>query len=246
MRYLILSDLHANLQALESVLADAKGLYDQVACLGDLVGYGPDPNDVTSWVRENVSLVIRGNHDRACVGDPVVEDFTEGAQMSTVWTMQALDPVNVAYLEKLPAGPMEIGTFHIVHGAPRHEDEYVVTKNDAINQYPFLPGSVCFFGHTHIQCGYLLRPGRGTTLRGPRRKEKHTSYQVESGWSFLLNPGSVGQPRDGDPRAAYALMDEALREVSFHRVAYDLEETQRRILRAGLPEYLALRLAVGR
>ncbi len=243
MRFLILSDLHANWEALHAVLGATGGQYDHVVCCGDLVGYGADPDRVTGWVREHVSAVVRGNHDRACCGLENLDWFNPVARAAALWTQQTLSPGNLAYLRELPKGPAELENFAIVHGSPLDEDEYVVSVEDAKALAGYLPAARCFFGHTHIQ-------GAFEYVRQNVRAVRLSALPVET-WSLekenwcLINPGSVGQPRDGDPRAAYALFDTDRDALTLGRVEYDIQTAQRKIVAAGLPELLALRLATG-
>jgi predicted phosphodiesterase len=203
MPFLILSDIHANLEALEAVIDDAAGRYDRILCLGDLVGYGADPNAVVEWTRENVAVVIRGNHDRASApedpaGFDAIDNFSPTAQTSTHWTRRALLPENRAYLESLPRGPLPYQGVDLVHGSPADEDEYVVTIADAAPLLAALEAPLTFFGHTHKQGGFL----RKRRMMGPLPAKP--TIELEPDYFYLVNPGSVGQPRDGDPRAAYA------------------------------------------
>ncbi|MDX1979835.1 MAG: metallophosphoesterase family protein [Bryobacteraceae bacterium] len=246
MRSLILSDIHGNMPALEAVATDAAGAYDDVICLGDIVGYGADPNEVTHWVRDHATHVIRGNHDRACTGDAAIDDFSDLAYHAALWTRRRLDAASCEYLKNLPQGPCAVNGFHFAHGSPRDEDEYIFSRQDAANQYGAMPGEVCFIGHTHVQGGFSLRKGRVWIIERPAENETETVLEIEPDTWYLLNPGSVGQPRDGDPRAAYAIHDSERRTVRFRRVPYDTEAAQGRILAAGLPPFLAARLAAGR
>lgn len=246
MRVLILSDIHANLTALEAVLADCAGGYDRVVCLGDIVGYGAEPNEVTGWVRANVSAIVRGNHDKACTGDPCLLEFNPAARDAAEWTRTVLEPENFTYVRDLPAGPLDAGGFFLSHGSPRDEDEYVITREDALMLRGALPGDVNFFGHTHVQVGFGLRPGRGWLLAPPRFNQQERTYELEPDACYLLNPGSVGQPRDADPRAAYAIFDTEGKTLTLRRTSYNVTLTQARILKAGLPHVLADRLMVGR
>jgi len=245
-RLLILSDLHANLHALEAVVADSNGEFDQIVCLGDVVGYGADPNEVTGWVRERVSAIVRGNHDRACTGDPVISGFSANAQTAALWTLRHLKPGAFDYLRALPTGPLEVTGVFLSHGSPRDEDEYIVTKHDAARLYRDLPGEVTFFGHTHIQIGFGMRKGKVWLLPPPDLTDLEMIYQLEPESFYMLNPGSVGQPRDADPRAAYAIYDCATRSVTFRRTPYDVAAAQKKILGAKLPVFLAKRLSSGR
>ena len=248
--YLIISDIHGNYEALEAVLEDARGRYDRILCLGDLVGYGADPNQVAKWARSNAVSVIRGNHDRACTGTDLLEYFNPAARASAFWTRGALTPDNWTYLEHLPRGPLRVtpegaasgvttGGFDLVHGSPLDEDEYLVGVEDVQFLSDFLDTQLTFFGHTHLQGGFVLAP------RGVKRFIPYGVLQLEPDYFYLINPGSVGQPRDGDPRATWCLLDSDERSVTIQRVEYDVESAQKKIRDAGLPEILASRLAWG-
>lgn len=245
MRFLILSDLHANWQALQAVLADARGAYDRIVCCGDLVGYGADPDVVTEWVRQNVAEVIRGNHDKACAGLEDLEWFNPLARTSAVWTMENMDPRNIDWLRELPQGPTAIDGFEIAHGSPLDEDEYIVSDQDAGQLRGYIESGTCFFGHTHLQGGFLCHRNGVQRIPRPAGDVPSESWQLEPDQVYLLNPGSVGQPRDGDPRAAYMVLDLDRGIASWHRIAYPVERTQAEIRAAGLPETLAARLAHG-
>ncbi len=246
MPYLILSDIHGNYEALEAVLEDARGRYDRILCLGDVVGYGADPNQVTEWVRSNVTSAIRGNHDRACTGTDLLENFNPAARASALWTRGALTPDNRGYLEHLAQGPLRVtpagapdGGFDLVHGSPLDEDEYLVGVEDVQFLGEYLDPKLTFFGHTHLQGGFLLGPRKAQRLMPDR------TVQLEPDYHYLINPGSVGQPRDGDPRAAYAVYSPEDRTVEYGRVPYDIGKAAAKILEAELPESLALRLFDG-
>jgi predicted phosphodiesterase len=244
MPYLILSDIHANLEAQQAVLADAQGKYDRILCLGDLVGYGADPNAIVEWARENVRAIIRGNHDRVNVGGDSggpdeMESFNFAAQASTVWTRTVLLPENRAYLERLPRGPLPYEGLDLTHGSPADEDEYVVTASDAAPLFELLSAPLTFFGHTHRQGAFRLSRRTVTQI------VPDGVLAIEPKYFYLVNPGSVGQPRDGDPRAAYALYSPEERAVEFRRVAYDVDQAAAKIRAAGLPDFLAARLHEG-
>jgi len=238
MRYLIVSDLHANWEALQAVLEHAEGRYDSVVCCGDVVGYGADPDPVTEWTRENVAAIVRGNHDKACAGLEDLEWFNPSARASALWTQTAADPRNLEYLRRLARGPETLHGFQIIHGSPVDEDEYVLTERDVMNVAPYLDAPLTFFGHTHVQVGFLCHRNGVKALR-------RETLELEKDVQYLINPGSVGQPRDGDPRAAYVLYDTDCRTVVFRRVRYDVESAQKKILLAGLPDLLARRLSTG-
>jgi len=246
-RYLILSDIHANQTALDAALEAAKGRWEKVVCLGDLVGYGPDPNQVTERVREISTLTIRGNHDKAVAGLTDFEEFNPIARAAVLWTREQLQSENLEYLKKLPRGPVQAHGFSMIHGSVHDEDEYVFAPELALAGLHDAPSQVVFFGHTHIQGGYTLRGEEiGVLHFRPTAGSPFARLTIEDGTTYLLNPGSIGQPRDGDPRAAFAIanLDEQL--VEFWRVPYDIEAVQTRMTRAGLPEPLVLRLSFGR
>jgi predicted phosphodiesterase len=245
-RYLIVSDIHANLEALQAVLEAAAGGYDKVVCCGDLVGYCADPNAVVDWARASLAAVVRGNHDRAAVG---LEDpgwFNPVARAATLWTKAQLTPENAAYVRALPKGPCACGGFQLVHGSPVDEDEYVMSSAEAAQALDYVGAAVTFFGHTHVQGGFAWRRGRVEPVPRPGSKNDRRLVEFDPDAAYLLNPGSVGQPRDGDPRAAFALYGSEDGFLWLHRLEYDVKKAQEKIRRAGLPDLLADRLAAGR
>jgi len=244
-RYLILSDIHANWEALEAVLREAGSQYDRIVCCGDLVGYGADPDPVTEWVRENVGTIVRGNHDKAAAGLEDLEWFNPVAKQSALWTQAAMKPENIAYLRDLARGPEKVNGFQILHGSPLDEDEYVVTAHDVGQIAPYLDSSLSFFGHTHLQGGFLCHRNGVVSLHGVEDDSRDEVIELESDSNYLINPGSVGQPRDGDPRAAYAFYEPEARLVTLRRTEYDVAGAQKKIIQAGLPELLAARLGAG-
>jgi predicted phosphodiesterase len=247
LKYLILSDIHANITAFRTVLEAAKGKWDKAVCLGDLVGYGPDPNEAIELVRELGAATIRGNHDKAVTGLTNPEEFNPVAHAAVLWTRQRISPGNLEYLEKLPKGPQPAGGFSMVHGAVYDEDEYVFGPEQAADGLIDAPTPIVFFGHTHIQGGFTLRGHDvGTLHTKPALPNETLSIELVPGTSYLLNPGSIGQPRDGDTRAAFAIADLDNHSVEFWRVPYDVQDVQQRMMQFGLPEPLILRLAFGR
>ena len=246
MRYLLLSDLHSNREALDAVLADCPGTYDRIISCGDLVGYGPDPNYVVEWSRQNLHTVIRGNHDRACCGLENPEWFNPVALTATKWTIAELSAENHAWLRELKRGPVELDDFLLVHGSPLDEDEYLATMDDANNVFPYLEAHLTFFGHTHLQGGWVWPDESPRVIARPEPQVSTLTIEVDAQSLWLINPGSVGQPRDADPRAAYAIFDSESRQVQLRRVAYDTEAVRRKIEMAGLPIVLGTRLAHGR
>ena len=246
MRYLILSDIHANRQALEAVLKHARGRYDTVACCGDVVGYGADPEFAVDWVRSSTNHVVRGNHDRACAGLDDLEWFNPAARKSALWTLNRLDGDRAGWLRSLPQGPLDLDGFHLIHGSPIDEDDYVLGLRDAAEVSPYLERALTFFGHTHMQGGFLIHRNGVLRVSHPSLDDPETTLELEPDAAYLVNPGSIGQPRDGDPRAAYAIYSSEERIVSMYRVEYDIDEAARRIRAAGLPDLLAERLSSGR
>lgn len=247
MRFLILSDIHANATALEAALAAAKGRWDRAMCLGDVVGYGPDPNEVIDEIRPLAEITIRGNHDKAASGQSNAEDFNPIARAAAEWTRRQLRPENLDYLNKLQQGPARADEITLVHGAVADEDEYVFAPAQALDSLLESPTEVTFFGHTHFQGGFSYRDNRLDVIQlKPRDGTNFAALQLEKGTRYLLNPGSIGQPRDGDSRAAFAIADLEHHVTEFWRVPYDVSAVQERMRKAGLPEPLALRLAAGR
>lgn len=248
MRYLILSDIHSNLEAYERCTELAEGKYDEAVCLGDLVGYGPNPNEIIERVRSLVRIVIRGNHDKACCGLSDAEDFNQLALVATLWTRDQLTPEHFEYLRALPVGPVTVSSFAIVHGSPLDEDEYMLGPGGALPALRGLTTQTVCFGHTHSQGGFMLTPqGRFHSIRWSSNDEGLTyTLGLEDGGRYLINPGSVGQPRDGDWRAAFAILDDDQHHVEYYRTPYDLPETQRKMREASLPPPLIRRLEFGR
>ena len=247
MRVLVLSDIHANATALEACLEAAKGRWQHGVCLGDLVGYGPDPDEVTRRLRGLPIKTIRGNHDKAACGLTSLEEFNPVARAAVEWTQGQLDPENRAFLFELPRGPLTSDSLIFVHGSLHDEDEYVFTPSQALETLLEAHSRVTFFGHTHHQGGFAYQGESLDLLQlRPRGTEQFAALRLVAGKRYLLNPGSVGQPRDGDPRAAFAIADLDHQVVEFWRVAYDIEGVQQRMAQAGLPETLVLRLSLGR
>lgn len=246
MRVLIYSDVHANLEALEAVTS-AAGVCDTSICLGDIVGYGASPNPTSAWVREHAAVVIRGNHDRACASLHGLEWFNPTAATAARWTHDQLEPGELDWLRLLPAGPRIWENHCLVHGSPLDEDEYLVSAAQAAGVFAASTAWVHWFGHTHLQGGFALDDDQVHELNlRPEGGVDITRLELQPGVRYILNPGSVGQPRDGDWRAAYAILEPERGRVEFHRVPYDLAAAQKRILEAGLPASLAQRLAKGK
>lgn len=247
MRYLILSDIHGNLEALDATLAAAAPVgYDRTIVLGDLVGYGADPNAVIDGVRAlNPEIVIRGNHDKVACGIEDPEGFNVVARNAVRWTFETLTPENRAYLTSLPAGPHIVDDLiEVCHGTPFDEDAYVFDELDALRALKAGRRPVVLFGHTHVPVAFLLTAD-GLEVSGFESGDE-LRVPIRDDGQYLINPGSVGQPRDGDPRASFGVIDTARREVVVRRIEYPIEQAQAKVIRAGLPEVLAYRLSLGR
>jgi diadenosine tetraphosphatase ApaH/serine/threonine PP2A family protein phosphatase len=250
MTYLVISDIHGNLEALEATL-HAAGSYDRVLVLGDLVGYGADPNAVIDRVRAlPVAEIIRGNHDKVAAGVEGIEGFNHIARRAIEWTAAALTTDNRTWLAALPQGPVLVdGLAEICHGTPFDEDVYVFGEMDALPALQAARRPLCLFGHTHVPAVFTLveqQPdGRALDSVVPVRGSPFR-LDLDSQSRYLVNCGAVGQPRDGDPRAAYGLLDTAARSVMIMRTPYYTAAAQAKIVAAGLPEVLAQRLAAGR
>ncbi len=242
MRVLVISDLHANYTALETVLNDA-GQVDETWCLGDLVGYGPDPNAVVEQVREMTHLTcIMGNHDMAIIGKMAFESFNGDARRSLIWTEKVLTADNMDFLRSLPQSTKVRGEVTMAHGSPRDPLwEYVLNTLTARLNFDHFDTPFCFIGHSHIQSLFLLNEEKDrVTLESVKVNRPITLTP-----RMLVNPGSVGQPRDRDPRSAYAIYDTETRQWEARRVQYNVNEVQQRLREAGLPEKHAVRLGEG-
>jgi diadenosine tetraphosphatase ApaH/serine/threonine PP2A family protein phosphatase len=246
MRYLILSDIHANCEALTAVLAHVRRKrWDRAVVLGDVVGYGANPNQAVDMVRDLKPLaVIRGNHDKVCSGIEDGEMFNRVALQAALWTRGRLTPSNLRWLQSLPEGPIVVdGAFAASHGTPIDEDAYIFGEIEALNVFRQTTFPLCFFGHSHFPVVFGLSPDAIQTVL---TTSPSFHFRLEEGVRYLVNPGSIGQPRDGNPLASFAMFDSETRAVSVYRVPYKLERAQRKIVEAGLPRPLADRLALGR
>jgi predicted phosphodiesterase len=243
MRYLIISDIHANIAAFEAVLEDA-GDFTKIWCLGDLVGYGPDPNECIEKLRMFDHLCVAGNHDWAVLGRLDLEDFNPDAQRASLWTRDQLTRDNCAYLESLPTTLIEEG-FTLVHGSPRQPVwEYVLYPSVARPNFNHFGTQFCFIGHTHVPVVFQLvlqEFGEYSELIQPSPNEPIPFGE----YRLMINSGSVGQPRDGNPCASYAILDIEHHTIEYRRISYPIEKTQHRMEKAGLPDRLIGRLAFG-
>jgi len=226
--------------------ASAAQRYEAVLVLGDLVGYGADPNAVVDRVRGlNPASIVRGNHDKVAAGLDDAEDFNPMAKSAAHWTRESLTPQTLQYLRDLPAGPRLVGDIEICHGSPLDEDLYVVADIDASRSIAVSRTAVCLFGHTHVALSARMDNQHRLEIEAPQGHPEF-AVSIDPGSKYLINPGSVGQPRDGDARAAYAIADLDRKVVTLYRVAYPIEAAQKKILDAGLPPMLAYRLGMGR
>jgi diadenosine tetraphosphatase ApaH/serine/threonine PP2A family protein phosphatase len=243
MRVAILADIHANLAAFQAVLKDieAKGGADEFWCLGDVVGYGPDPAECLKLLRELDPVCVSGNHDLGAIGRLELSYFNPTAAEACRWTATRLNPADARYLEDLPA-TIQRGDFLLVHGSPTEPAlEYVISNGIAAKNFSFFKSRFCLVGHTHVPLAFReeegfctsisLSPGIGLVL-GEKR--------------MIINPGGIGQPRDGDSRASYAIYESEGKMFRLYRVSYDIGSTQDRMVRAGLPMSLISRLETGR
>jgi predicted phosphodiesterase len=245
-RYLILSDMHANWDAFETVLRRARRKrYEAVLVLGDLVGYGAAPNQVVEAVRRLGPrlFTVRGNHDKVVAGIDSGGNFNQTALTAAQWTTGRLTPGNLRYVRELPQGPLRVEEgVAICHGSPLDEDTYVFSDVDAWEIFSRYEMPVTFFGHTHIPSLFWLE---GRLLGVKALRGTSGRIVLSPGGRYLINPGSIGQPRDRDPRASYMIYDSKKRVVSWYRIPYPIGDAQSRIRKAGLPNSLADRLAVG-
>jgi len=190
--------------------------------------------------------VVRGNHDKACTGQEDLEWFNPVARAGALWTCQQLSADNAAYVRDLQKGPAFVDGMEILHGSPWDEDDYVMAADEAGDAFGYLESRLAFFGHTHLQGGFIWNQSRIETIPHVSARQAHLSLDIDPNCGYLINPGSVGQPRDGDPRAAYAVYDSETRAVVYQRVRYNVSGAQQKIYDAGLPPYLAERLQMGR
>jgi predicted phosphodiesterase len=244
MRCAVLADIHGNLEAFRAVLARIRDLHvDRMICLGDIVGYNADPNACIDLVRSKGIACVMGNHDAASSGIAEPDNFNVNARQAVLWTRQRLTGENRAFLRELPRSA-QIDDMILCHGTIDDTNSYLLYDSDARENFTLmeeLPGrpQICFFGHTHIRAAY--------SMDGPDlARELADEMPLFTSKRYLVNPGSVGQPRDGDPRAAFLIYDATEQAIVFHRVEYDIAACQKKILQAGLPPRLAERLSLGR
>ena len=248
MRYLILSDIHSNIEGLEACVQRAKEAgYDRVLCCGDLVGYGPNPAEAIDGIRALNALTIRGNHDRVAAGLDEATQFNPHARLAIYWTRSVLPDSYREYLARLPVGPLDVNeAAQLVHGAVTDEDDYIFTEADADENFPLTKKSMTFFGHSHFPVVFTTDSEGNSMLANSYEFDEFIAVKCEADKKLFVNPGSVGQPRDGDPRASFAIWDQDRERIEFYRVEYDVGRTQQKMREAQLPPYLIQRLAHGR
>lgn len=245
MRALVVSDLHSNAEALRAVMARVRRKkFEVVFCLGDFVGYGAQPNHVLDVMRtlRGRKVYIRGNHDRVAAGLDDADGFNQAARAAALWTREHLSAPNRRFLRELPMGPTMHRTVMLCHGSPYDEDEYVFNVHHAAQILGLFDAPYIVFGHTHLPAVFSIDP-QGN-VRGFAVRDEAT-VKLERDQRYLINPGSVGQPRDRNPQASCMILDTSKRTVQFLRVEYDVARTQASIVKAGLPSILASRLQFG-
>jgi len=241
MQIIILSDVHGNLEALMAVLCDIRNLRDkgEVFFLGDSVGYGPDPSECIKVIREEADIILAGNHDRAVTGRADISYFNPYARAAVEWTQEVLSGDEKAFLDSLPVFVrLKEQGIYLVHSTPKEPEQwhYLLTTWDAYVNFHLFDERICFIGHSHQPVIIEMEPAGEILLYRDR-------VELREGCRYIVNVGSVGQPRDGNPDASYALFDDSMIEIK--RVPYDIVSTQQKMRRAGLPEYLIERLSKG-
>jgi len=245
MRYLIFTDIHGNLEALDTVLEFVKDKnIEHYILLGDLVGYGADPDKIINKIQTLKPIsIIRGNHDKAVANINSLEGFNSVAAAALEWTRENLSEQDIDFLTKLKKGPLSVHkNITIFHGAPFDEDYYIFGELDAVEAFAYLETHIAFFGHTHLPFVYTLK---NSLVKGTYMSEKINEVELKQDTRYLINPGSVGQPRDRNNMAACAIYDSDKKNVVFYRMKYDIEKAQNKIRKAGLPPSLAERLSLG-
>lgn len=244
-RTAVIADLHANLEALTAVIEQITAMdIDRIVCLGDVVGYNANPNECVDLLRNQKAICVAGNHDIAVAEGGNIDFFTNAARQAVVWTRRAITEETRRFLLALPR-EIQVGPLFLFHGSVHDTDRYIMTRRDAVDNFRMLAGlgsrvRVGLFGHTHQAAALVGEAGTVADVSSPAILGLLPENR------YLINPGSVGQPRDGDPRAAFAILDQDAQRATFHRVAYDIRRCRDKILRAGLPTALADRLLIGR
>ncbi len=245
MRYLIFSDVHSNLEALKAMIEFIKNRkFEQFIFLGDIVGYGANPNEVIEEIKKISPLyIVRGNHDKAVAGLTSLDYFNPVAALAVMWTSKNIKPDNLQFIKKLNRGPLKINEeMTICHGSPWDEDYYMFNKFDAFEAFSIFDSRICFFGHTHFPAIHILKNDDVKTIYPGKFPSR---LKIEDGNRYLINPGSIGQPRDGNPLSSFLIYDSKKKIITIHRIPYDISTAQSKILEAGLPQMLASRLSSG-
>jgi predicted phosphodiesterase len=242
LRYGIISDIHGNLEALSAVLDEIQNReIDQLICLGDIVGYGANPNECIELVRQNCQIILAGNHDYAALKKVDTSNFNNYAQDAIGWTIGNLNPESTAFLDTLKVFH-KVDQIYFVHSTPLDPTEwnYILSTYDAYESFQEFQEQICFIGHSHVPIIFLNRQRHRYDVI--EKKE----LLIDQKNRYIINVGSVGQPRDLDSRAAYGIFDDELRSFTLYRVEYDIEKTQAKMRAAGLPEFLIIRLQIGK
>lgn len=246
MRILIISDIHANLTAFQTVLKHAQDQWDIIWFLGDLVGYGPDPNECVQELQKYKHIALSGNHDQAVLGQLDIKSFNREAKYAINWTQEAISSETRSYLQSLPSKQIE-GNFTLAHASPRYPIwEYILDPVTASENFNWFETDYCLVGHTHVPVMFeeQLNGYRRVSVRPPNYSDGREAFPLGPE-RLIINPGSVGQPRDSDPRAAYALLDTEAMDWSYRRVPYPIRKVQERMDKYGMPKRLVNRLAYG-
>lgn len=240
-KYAVISDIHSNIEALQAVANDIEHeKVDEILCLGDLVGYGPDPNACVEMAKDMAKIIIPGNHDWAAIGLTNIYEFNAYAKEAILWTVSVLSEENSMFIEKLPIiKRIQTEELFLVHGSPIEPDQwhYILNYEEARLNFAYLPDRFCLIGHSHLPMIIEEAPN------GKISVYEH-KYKFKDGCRYIINVGSVGQPRDGNPKASYAVFDQS--GVEIRRIEYPIDKTQQKMKAAGLPYYLIERLALGR
>ena len=232
----IISDIHANLEALQRVLEYLKeNKVDKVYCLGDVIGYGPNPNECIDLIRDTCEVVLMGNHDYAAIGFGDIQNFNEYAKFSTLWTREKLWAENVEFIKIWPF-ISELDNSYFVHASPKNPSnwDYVLSISEAQKHLKIFSQKVCFIGHSHVP-----------VIFSKNDHYRQNKFVLKKSQKYLVNVGSVGQPRDGDPRSCFVIYDDETNKIEYVRLDYEIQKTYDKIIRAGLPVFLAERLLKG-
>ncbi len=242
MRCAILADVHGNLEALEAVLADIDNRrIDKLFFVGDIVGYGADPQSCIELLANIANICVAGNHDRAAVGLTDISYFNPAAKQAVLWTKSQLNEPHKEYLRGLNLTVVSIDNIRLVHGSPYEPQNwhYIFSENEAALNFNYFNEQICFIGHSHRPAIFIQNTDK--------KCSKHTDNRIklQAGCKYIINVGSVGQPRDNNPKSCYGIYDDLNKEVELIRTAYDINKAQQKIIDAGLPEFLARRLKIG-